>query len=55
MREPHFSTKRDDQNFNRGLGLYMVEKIAHLHGGVVAIKSEVGSGTTVSLSVPQPE
>jgi len=41
-----------------GLGLAIVQSIAHLHGGNVEIKSDVGRGTTVALafaSSPIPE
>lgn len=41
-----------------GLGLAIVQSIAHLHGGNVDIKSEVGKGTTVVLAFansPSPE
>jgi len=35
-----------------GLGLPMVRQIAEAHGGSVSIKSAVGKGTTVVLSIP---
>jgi two-component system heavy metal sensor histidine kinase CusS len=35
---------------NMGLGLAIVKKIAELHGGSVAIASEVGVGTRVTIS-----
>jgi signal transduction histidine kinase len=35
-----------------GLGLALVKSIAELHGGSVAIASELNSGTTVTLSFP---
>jgi signal transduction histidine kinase len=35
---------------NVGLGLAIVKKIAELHGGSVAIASEVGVGTRVTIS-----
>ena len=35
---------------NVGLGLAIVKKIAELHGGSVAIASEVGVGTQVTIS-----
>jgi two-component system heavy metal sensor histidine kinase CusS len=35
-----------------GLGLPIVQSIARLHGGTVAIASEVGRGTKVTLSFP---
>ena len=36
-----------------GLGLAIVKHIAKAHGGVVSVRSEVGSGTTFSLVFPR--
>ena len=36
----------------KGLGLAIVKRIAELHRGSVAVESEVGVGTTVTLSLP---
>ena len=36
----------------KGLGLAIVKRIAELHGGDVAVASQVGAGTTVTLSLP---
>jgi len=41
-----------------GVGLYVVKEIVELHGGTVDVRSEVGVGSTFSLSIPlieQPE
>jgi signal transduction histidine kinase len=46
--EPFFSTKTDGS----GLGLALVKKIAEDHGGGVALGSEPGGGTRVSLWLP---
>lgn len=35
-----------------GLGLAIVNSIMQLHGGTVSLDSEVGSGTSVTLSFP---
>jgi signal transduction histidine kinase len=35
-----------------GLGLALVKSITHLHGGSAKIESEVGRGTTVTLTFP---
>jgi signal transduction histidine kinase len=35
-----------------GLGLAIVRHIALLHGGDVSVTSEVGSGSTFTLSIP---
>ena len=36
----------------KGLGLAIVKRIAELHGGSVAVSSQPGQGTTVTLSLP---
>lgn len=36
----------------KGLGLAIVKRIAELHGGEVRVSSELGHGTTVTLSLP---
>jgi two-component system heavy metal sensor histidine kinase CusS len=38
-----------------GLGLALVKSIVDLHGGSVGIQSEVGRGTTVTLSFPNSD
>ena len=35
-----------------GLGLYFVNIVAEKHGGRIKVKSDIGSGTTFSLSLP---
>lgn len=35
-----------------GLGLYLVERIAEIHGGTVSVKSTLGQGTSFKLSIP---
>ncbi|MCX6544444.1 MAG: ATP-binding protein [Acidobacteria bacterium] len=46
--EPYFSTKA----IGTGLGLTIVKRNVELHGGTVAIDSEPGAGTVVTLSLP---
>jgi signal transduction histidine kinase len=46
--KPFFSTKAK----GAGLGLAIVEKIVHEHGGKLAVSSAVGVGTTVEISLP---
>jgi two-component system heavy metal sensor histidine kinase CusS len=41
------------QDGHIGLGLAIVKKIAELHGGSVAVASEVAAGTKVTLSLPK--
>jgi signal transduction histidine kinase len=47
--EPFFSTK---ENSSSGLGLSVVYGIVQRHDGVLNIVSEIGRGTTVTVSVP---
>jgi len=46
--EPLFSTK----NFGTGLGLPTVKQIVNQHDGIIAVDSEVGRGTCVTVRLP---
>jgi signal transduction histidine kinase len=46
--DPFFSARF----LGRGLGLSAVAGIARQHGGAVAVESELGSGTTVTIYIP---
>lgn len=35
-----------------GIGLYLVKSLVDMHGGDVAVESELGSGTTFKISIP---
>lgn len=47
--EPYFTTKEDGS----GLGMMVVERIIREHGGELAIDSEPGKQTTVSVKLPR--
>ena len=48
--EPYFSTRKAENA--TGLGLTVCESIAKAHGGSISVRSEPGSGTSVSLYLP---
>lgn len=47
--EPFFTTKAK----GTGLGLAICRRIAEAHGGMIAINSRVGAGTTVTVEIPR--
>ncbi len=51
--EQCFTTKPPEQG--TGLGLFITQKIIQEHGGTVAIESEPGRGTRVTISLPVSE
>ncbi len=48
--EPFYSTKHDQSGI--GLGLAIVHGIIQNHKGKIQVKSELGNGTTISISLP---
>ena len=59
--EPYFRARRrslgDGRRESRsfGLGLSFVDTVAKRHGGAVRVESELGAGTTFTLSLPLAE
>lgn len=46
------SSAQDNQTKGSGLGLYLVKYFVELHKGVVELKSELGKGSTFTVSLP---
>jgi signal transduction histidine kinase len=47
-----FWQSKHRQYLGTGLGLYIAKGIVEAHGGVIQLKSEVGTGSTFSFSLP---
>jgi signal transduction histidine kinase len=51
--DPYFTTKQFGEDVRGfGLGLTICQKIVLLHRGTIAVKSEVGVGTTMTVNLP---
>ena len=51
--DPYFTTKQYGQEVRGfGLGLTIVQKIAHLHGGSVSVDSTPGNGSIFTIDLP---
>ncbi|MBI4178473.1 hypothetical protein HY522_03485 [bacterium] len=48
--EPFYTTKSSERG--TGLGLAIARRIAEDHGGAIRVKSQVGGGTTFTISLP---
>jgi signal transduction histidine kinase len=52
--EPYFTTKEFGEDVRGfGLGLTIAQKIAQLHGGTIAVQSEPGRGTVMTVDLPE--
>jgi len=52
---PYFTTKTRDTAQGRGLGLAISQAVITQHGGVMAVTSPKGAGTTMDIYVPTPK
>jgi CheY-like chemotaxis protein len=50
--DPYFSTKQRGDQRGMGLGLTICHAVVQKHGGAIAVKSEVGVGTTFDIYLP---
>lgn len=50
--EPYFRSRNAAEYGGAGLGLHLASRIAHLHGGTIAVKSREGEGSTFTVTLP---
>ncbi|MGD0816470.1 MAG: ATP-binding protein [Verrucomicrobiota bacterium] len=50
--DPYFSTKQRGDQKGMGLGLTICHTVVQKHGGAIAVKSEMGVGTTFDIYLP---
>jgi signal transduction histidine kinase len=51
--EPFFTTKPPGKG--TGLGLYNIKNVIHHMGGTIGVASQLGKGSTFSLTFPRPD
>ncbi|NKF32878.1 sensor histidine kinase, partial [Pseudomonas sp. BGM005] len=50
--QPYYRARSATGIAGTGIGLNVVKQVVELHGGSVEVTSELGKGTTVTISLP---